>query len=102
MASCCIPICKPLNSDFLILKIKINLAPFAAAVYPIPVGCGGIFVFCLLQFFKTQIHDTARTVFDQLRGQPIQCSVVGDLCTFFGGSVHNSFPDFLELEVLFL
>ena len=76
MASCCIPIRKPLDLDFLILKIKMNLAPFAVAVYPIPVGCGGIFAFCLFLFFKTQVNNTAGTIFNQLRGQSIQCSMV--------------------------
>ena len=79
MASGSIPLRKPLNLDSLVFKIKINLAPFAVAIYPIPVDCNGIFIFCLLQIFKMHIHDVARTIFDQLHCQPIQCSMVGKL-----------------------
>ena len=55
MASGSIPLRKPLNLDSLVFQIKINLAPFAVAIYPIPVGCGGISIFCLLQLFKMQV-----------------------------------------------
>ena len=93
-----IPVRKFSDLDSLVFEIKMNFAPFAVAVYPIQVGCGGFFVFCLLRIFQNQIHGPACTIFDQLHCQLIQGSMVGNFCTFVTSTVHDLYTDFFESQ----
>ena len=93
-----IPVRKFSDLDSLVFEIKMNFAPFAVAVYPIQVGCGGFFVFCLLQIFQNQIHNPACTIFNQLHCQTIQSSMVGNFCTFVTSTVHDLYTDFFESQ----
>ena len=76
-----VPLCKSLDMNLLLLKIKMNLAPYAVAVCLIPVDCGGVFLFYLLRFDANHIYNPNHIILCQLCGKAIQCRVVGFLCT---------------------
>ena len=91
----CIPLCQPLDTNSLLLKIKMNLAPCAVAVCLIPVDCGGVFLFYPLRFDTNHIHNPDHIILCQLCGKAIHCRVVGFLCALVRAAA-DQVGDFAE------